>query len=63
MSTTGTLLSTLSSTLYDGQSEFDHTPSKVDPEVISPPQPVGTYLVDESVLEGMADQHHVSVTF
>lgn len=56
MSIEGTLRSTLSSTLCDAQSEFDHSPSKVDPDVISPPQPVGTYSVDESVLEGKADQ-------
>lgn len=47
---------TLDSTLCDGRSEIECTPSKVDPDVISPPQPIGRYLVDESVVEGTADQ-------
>lgn len=53
MFTAGSLRSTLSSTLCDGQSEFDHANSEIDSEVISPPQRTGTSLVDESVLEGM----------
>lgn len=56
MSITATLQSTLSSTLRETQSEIESLPLQVDPEVISPPTPVGSYLVDESVIEGTADE-------
>lgn len=57
MAAKGTLQSIFDPTLCDAQNESEQTPSKVDPEIISPPQPIGSYLVDESVLEGTTDRH------
>ena len=56
MSVGKNLPSNLNINLCDVQSKFENTATRADVPVITPPQAFGTFVLDESVLEGTAGQ-------